>query len=541
MNAVEISRAYLRNTPLTLTRDLLLELTRYHRIQGSSGLESAIKFVKEVVEGLGYNTRLFEIPASGYRGHMDIPISWDVEDGYLSIKIGGKLVEEFRLSDHPTLVAAHSPPGEGCGKLVLCQDLHCRSGDVVLTPLPAYIAYKHIDAKLILVYDPKRYKDAVPYTGLFLHENEVADKVVMNIPYTTALNVMSHLIQNPAEEVEVCWKVKSSFSRRPLHGLIAWGHEEPEILYISHICHPRPGAHDNASGSVANLLVAYNAATSQYRIRSAHVWIPEYTGTVFLRDYVKEPRAVINLDMVGSKQEVTDSTLNIVLPPAFMKGEVAGYAYLAVKSSMDTASSFGGFSLPGTRYSVSPYTSGSDHDVTLSWGWPSTMLNEWPSKYYHTDMDDISTLSFRNIMRTAAAASTAGYLIQEKVASESLSKGFYDFLKSWYAMEAAKTGYPLSELEILSKSLWALEGVVPLETPLSSKKILRLIGAAKYMELRRITGALSFLMLYAPLAQVNGVKDYARLFQAENLIKWGPREEKVISEAWELIKEGIGL
>lgn len=541
MNAVEISRAYQRNTPLTLTRDLLLEITRYHRIQGSTGLELAINFLKEVVEGLGYNTRLFEIPANGYRGHMDIPISWDIEDGYLSIKIGDKPVEELRLSDHPTLVAAHSPPGEGCGKLTVCQDLHCRGGDVVLTSLPAYIAYKHIDARLILVYDPKRYKEAVPYSGLFLHEDEISDKVVMNIPYITALNIMSHLIQNPSEEVEVCWRVKSSFSRRPLHGLIAWRYEEPEILYISHICHPRPGAHDNASGSVANLLVAYNAATSENKVRSAHIWVPEYTGTVFLRDYIREPRAVINLDMVGSRQEITGSTLNIVLPPSFMRRDVAGYTYLAVKSSMDTASSFGGFSLPGARYSVSPYTSGSDHDVTLSWGWPSAMLNEWPSKYYHTDMDDISTLSLRDIMRTAAAAATAGYLIQEGAASENVSRGFYDFVRSWYAIESMKVGYPLSELEAISKNLGVLEEVVPLETPLSSKKIMRLIGISKYMELRRITGALSFLMLYAPLAHINGVKDYSRLFQVENLVKWSPREEKLIADAWESIRSGIGL
>ena len=90
-----------------------------------------------------------------------------------------------------------------------------------------------------------------------------------------------------------------------------------EILLVSHLCHPQPGANDNASGAAALLEAAVTLAQLISRAAAAprrgirFIWPPEMTGTfAWLAAEEAEVRrgrwlAGLNLDMVGADQAQT--------------------------------------------------------------------------------------------------------------------------------------------------------------------------------------------------------------------------------------------
>lgn len=515
-------------------RDLIKKMTSYHRIQGSIGLINAVKEVYEALGDTGLDLKIFEIPSSSGKRFMETPISWDIEDAYLEVKINGKKVSRFEHRDHPTLVSAHSPPGEGCGEVYFCKDLSNCRGEVVLIEAPAYVAYREISARLIILYDSKRYPDGVPYTGLFIRENEIKNTSVVNIPYNTALKIISSLSKGAV--VEACWEIRSRYSSRPLYGLIASSGGDPGILYISHICHPKPGAHDNASGVVSNILIARLTAKTNTPRSRVHLFVPEYTGTIYTGKLLPwKPLVAVNLDMVGSKQSITNSTLNIVNQPLFIESISLIYLLLATKYILDEASSFGGFRLPAYRYSMTPYTAGSDHDVTVLWGLDSVMLNEWPSRYYHTDMDDIETISPIQIVNAVYIATLAGYMALVNWKRDDLISMYRDYLKSWYSIEALRDGVDISMLsKILENRV-----TIPYDherTPISSRYIYGKIGALNYLKLRNIKGAFTYLSVYAPLAYYIDLRNSIEVFQLENLLQWSRGERELVEETWGLIR-----
>jgi len=518
-----------------LARDFIRRVTMHHRIQGSRGLEEAIRETSGFLSSIGFEVKLFDIP-SGRRGFMETPTSWDVYEGTLEVKVGEESIT-YDLSEHPTLVSAHSPPGEGCGEVVVCKDVSKCEGEVVLVEAPGYVAYRETSARLVILYDSKRYPEAVPYTGLFLEEGEVKDTSVVGIPYATALKTITRASRG--DRVEACWSIKAGYSSRPQHGLIAYRGGDPGVLYMSHICHPKPSAHDNASGVASNILTAVLIEKAKLGFPHAHLFIPEYSGTIYAdKNLPWIPIGVYNLDMVGSKQWVTNSTLNLVNPPLFIESMTAPYLYLATKLVLDEAASFGGFKLPASRYSISPYTSGSDHDVTLVWGLDSSMLNEWPSKYYHTDMDDVDSISPSRLVDTALISTIAGMLLSSRYRREEISSTYRDYLKSWYGVEALKQGIDVSPLGGIISSQRRLE-YNPRITPISSRVFYRKMGLETYNKLRNIKGAHSYLSVYAPLARMLGIKDPIEVFQLENLLSWSAEEKEVVLKTWSMIEDDL--
>jgi hypothetical protein len=216
----------------------------------------------------------------------------------------------------------------------------------------------------------------------------------------------------------------------------------------------------------------------------------------------------------------------------------APYLYLAAKLVLDEAASFGGFKLPASRYSISPYSSGSDHDVTLVWGLDSSMLNEWPSKYYHTDMDDIDSISPSRLVDTALISTIAGMLLSNNYRREEISSTYRDYLKSWYGVEAFKQGIDVSPLGGIISSQRRLE-YNPRITPISSRVFYRKMGLETYNKLRNIKGAHSYLSVYAPLAKMLGVKDPIEVFQLENLLSWSTEEKEVVLKTWSIIEDDL--
>ena len=90
------------------------------------------------------------------------------------------------------------------------------------------------------------------------------------------------------------------------------GNKNPkqEVIIVAHLCHPFPGANDNASGAAGLLelaralkhLIDKNKITPPKKtIR--FLWVPEFNGTVPWMKYheakMKNVLGCLNLDMIG--------------------------------------------------------------------------------------------------------------------------------------------------------------------------------------------------------------------------------------------------
>ncbi len=199
-------------------------------------------------------------------------------------------------------------------------------------------------------------------------------------------------------------------------------HSDEEVFLIAHLCHPKPGANDNASGSGLLMEIARTISSS---IKSGKLrrpartmrffWVPETTGTVAMLatrpDIAERLVAGVNLDMVGEDQEVCRSTLEISMTPDSLPSYLNDLVMSVAERSgrvMDPAVQIG---LGSTfRLRSTPFSLGSDHAefVEPSTGVPCTSMTQWPDKFYHTSMDTIDKVSEVSLRRVGwIAAVTA--------------------------------------------------------------------------------------------------------------------------------------
>ncbi len=181
-----------------------------------------------------------------------------------------------------------------------------------------------------------------------------------------------------------------------------------EVLLVSHLCHPQPGAHDNASGAaalietaatLARLVEAGTLPRPRRGIRC--LWPPEMTGTfAYLDAHEAEMRAGrwvagLNLDMVGADQNATGSSWELV-----------GLPQAAASFSDHLLSWLREPLLDGVRHRETGFSAGSDHYILSdpSVGIPTPMLIQWPDKYYHTSADTPDKVSPDSLARSGTLA-----------------------------------------------------------------------------------------------------------------------------------------
>lgn len=209
---------------------------------------------------------------------------------------------------------------------------------------------------------------------------------------------------------------------------------DEEILFTAHLCHYKPGANDNASGSACLLEVAraLNKLIAEGKIKPPKrtlrfLWVPEMTGSIAYAathpEIIEKTGSGINLDMVGQYLNDNNSTFFLHQTPDSMPHYINDIlvnltefvAAHNVEPLMDRGgSSFPVYSLSGSRdafrYRIADYVGGSDqwvfNDGLL--GVPMAFFLVWPDRYYHTSGDkpeicDPTQLK-RSSFLTAAAA-----------------------------------------------------------------------------------------------------------------------------------------
>lgn len=457
-----------------VAKSYVAQISRFHRIQASTMFHEAAEYVKSELIEMGLNDAVIEqFPADGakkYWTHVS-PVGWTVNSAELRlIEPEEKLIVTYEDIPQCLHTCSNATPPEGITAELV---------DVGAGTKPADYEGKDVKGKFVLATGRARriHELAVYKYGA---AGVITDTITFEMPgVRESLDVPdAHAYQSIWPSAEELPKVKFGFSLskrqgNQLRGLLKGdkpvklqakvdaklfsgnldvvtatipGASKPdeEVFLIAHLCHPKPSANDNASGSGLLLEIArtITALIAKGRIQRPartirFIWVPETFGSVaFLHRHEGLPNrlmAGINLDMVGQDQELCRSTLNLDRTPDSLPSFLNDHVFSLMEKSVkefDALSEFGSTST--FRYATGAFSGGSDHseftDSTI--GVPCIMLLQWPDLYYHTSMDTIDKVSADSLKRvgwvsTLAVLTLANAGVEEAfvLAAQTASRG----------------------------------------------------------------------------------------------------------------------
>ncbi len=454
-----------------VAKSYVAEITRFHRIQASTMFHEAASYIKNALYNIGLkDAKIEQFTSDGekkYWTHIS-PVGWEVRSAEL------RLVEPkerliVRYEDTPTCLHTYSKstPFEGVTAELV---------DVGKGTKPEYYDGKDFEGKLVLatgrakrVHEQAVYKygaagvitdtlthemkdvresvdipDAHAYQSIWPTKEDL-DKVTFGFSLSKRQGNRLRSLLKSDKPVKLRAKVNAKLFPGNLDVVTATiqGSSKPneEIFFVAHLCHPKPSANDNASGSGLLLEIARTIHTlietgkTEKPARTIRfLWVPETFGTVAYlyhhEDSVSNLVAGINLDMVGQNQELCKSTLNLDKTPDSNSSFLNDYVFSLFERSVkefDPETAFGSAST--FRYSINSFSGGSDHaefnDSTFSV--PCVMLLQWPDLYYHSSMDSIDKVSEESLKRvgwiaTIAALTLANATVEDAVFMASLAR-----------------------------------------------------------------------------------------------------------------------
>jgi hypothetical protein len=455
-------------------------IVEYHRIQGSPMMAAvAEQVVLPRLKAAGLEAKIEQFPSDGKTryGTYISPMGWDMRSGELWIE-GVTGTKDFkpimlcRYADVPMCVSTYSKGGEWSGELV---DVGSGTADVNYQGIDVhgkvalasgYAANVVREAVLkhgavgVVIYpaadDRPDHPDMIRYNGIWPRAEEL-DKTSGGFQISrNQYDMLKSLMKQGA--VRVHGKIDATLGPGKLTLVHAYirgtEHPEREILITGHLDHPKWSANDNASGSGAmmeaarvlqTLIAAKKLAVPKMTIH--FMWVPEYFGTLaYVSNHPEarrcdspwdDPRnkpeaftpgkpcivANINMDMVGEDTVKTNSRFYFTKAPdsvsSFLDGLLSDVMAQTREANL--------YAQTGTRNywqpEAIPYAQGSDHDVFLGLGVPSTMLGHDPDWTHHTSEDKIDKTDASEFRRVGTFAIAAAYFLA--AAGESNSKSLH--------------------------------------------------------------------------------------------------------------------
>lgn len=397
---------------------VLAELAGFDRYQGSAGIAAAAELVAEEARRAGLaEVEVLRLPADGRTRWWTFaaPASWTPRSASLSIADGPPLVS---YPEHPYSLAANcagttaqprtlpivgaAEPTWQRGALVLVEsisslgpELFARLRDaaaagfaVVTHPdRPGHVGRVELapDSGLIgFSVDPER------FAGL-------RDAAAAGRRAVVAVDVDT----SPQYMPVVTARTASGGPR--------------ECLVTAHLCHPAPGANDNASGVAAALAVGRLLTRRPLRNCVRFVWGPEFVGlAAYLHSRSgqagwQRPLAAVNLDMVGEDQRRCGGPLIIEHCPDYLPHFVNAVADAVAGALPQASRSYSG-AVPCDVWAWrgTPYVGASDHSLLVdrSVGCPAIQIGHWPDRYNHSAADSLDKVDPQELRRSAAIAAS---------------------------------------------------------------------------------------------------------------------------------------
>ncbi|NHJ13414.1 MAG: DUF4910 domain-containing protein [Candidatus Thorarchaeota archaeon] len=406
--------------------DYVAGISTFHRIQGSPGIHNAIHYVKQEIEKISNAAvKIFEYPADGKSAIelWNAPYGWYPKSGVLElIEPERKILADFAAE--PISLIAHSRSAEMesevafVGKGAKPADWEGKDikGKIVLTENRARRVHKSLminaGASGVLTYIPTSGNDEIAsirrYDAFWPNPGE--DKATgfgFSLTQADGLQIKKWLEEGKTVKVRAKVDAKLGEGKvEVLSALLEGDDTSKEIWVMGHICHPHPGANDNASGSgailealrtISALLVEGTIPKLEYSIR--FIWMPEWSGTIpFIhneQELLERCIGVVNADMVGANPAKSGSVFHVYrtpysLPTTF--NNVARY-WMETEARRKPTREQGGTMCP-LPVAYETYSAGSDHfmftDSTV--GIPSVMLGQFPDRFYHTSTDTIDKI-----------------------------------------------------------------------------------------------------------------------------------------------------
>ncbi len=333
-----------------------------------------------------------------------IPYKWDIRKIEVKTKIGWK---EVASTDTTPLVAvAHTPPGDYEGEAHIVEKLATSSEKDYI---PILVGFDRVDyAKYADYYGAILLTHTGPgvrYWSLF--PAPFAEK-----PKTPAVSIpWREASQLSGKRVRVEVETEYTESITPALKATIGDTSAPSLLLVAHICHPKPGGHDNASGvvvstEVINLLKYMKDVSTKISVEL--LIAPEYMGYAAALDNKliqhHSTIAVISIDMVAANLKLTGGCLRLFNSP------------YTVPSPLDPVLDTILRKTQGENYCGSGlYTYGSDHDLAITYAVPGSLLNEWPDTYYHTSLDKPSNIDQERITTITSSIATAIAITANKI------------------------------------------------------------------------------------------------------------------------------
>jgi len=434
----------------SIAKSLTERISGFHRIQASTMFHEAAEYVKNELLTIGLKDAAIErFPSDGAKKYWTYisPVGWEAKSAELRLlEPEEKLLA--RYEDTPICLHTYSnkTPPEGViaelvdvGEGTKAKDYEgedVKNKFVLATGRARRVheqaVYKLGAAGVITdtVYEMKGARGSIDIPDAYAYQSiwptaEELDKVTFGFSVTKRQGNYLRSLLRKSKSVKLKANVDARLFPGSLDVVTATirGISKPdeEIFLIAHLCHPKPSANDNASGSGLLIEVArtIKALVDSGKITPPartvrFILVPETFGSVAYLSSNEELHsklvAGINLDMVGQDQELCKSTLRLDRTPDSLPSYLNDFILSLIEESVkefDAETPFGSAST--FRYTTGPFSSGSDHaefnNSTVRV--PCVMLLQWPDMYYHTSMDTIDKVSADSLKRVGWVTTVA--------------------------------------------------------------------------------------------------------------------------------------
>jgi aminopeptidase YwaD len=262
-------------------KDYVIDITRYHRMQASPGFREAAHYCLERLREAGIQAEVLSFPANDTTQYWSAPMFQEWEAAEATLHLVEPEDERRKLADFracPISLIQRSIPFEGEAEVVLLEDGEEETeyegldltGKVVLTKgdlnRVRELAVERRGA-IGIIFDGMRetppvrarmdVPDALQYTSFWWSGQET--KCFGFVLSPREGEKLRGLIKKRAQDGEAPVKVRAKVVSRFYDGEIEVvsalipGETSQEVVIVAHLCHPRPSANDNASGSAAAL------------------------------------------------------------------------------------------------------------------------------------------------------------------------------------------------------------------------------------------------------------------------------------------------
>ena len=440
------------------------QISRFHRIQASPMFHEAAEYVRDTLLQIGLkNAKIEQFTSDGskkYWTHIS-PVGWEVRSAELKlVEPEEKLLAQY--ADIPMSLHVHSKstPQKGVVAELIDVGVGTKSEDykgknvkgkfVLATGRASLVhkqaVYKYGAAGVItdtLAYEMKDVRESVDipdahsYQAIWPTEKDL-EKVTFGFSISKRQGDYLRYLLRENKAVKLQAKVDAKLFSSKLDIVTATiqgsSKKSEEVFLISHLCHPKTSANDNASGSGLLLEIARAIQTlinsgeiTKPKRTIRFLWVPETYGTIALLyshlDWISHLVAGINLDMVGEDQEMCKSTLILDKTPDSLPSYLNDFVFNLTEQSVkefDPVTAFGSAST--FRFAEIAHAGGSDHDefVDSTIKVPCVMLLQWPDLFYHSSMDTIDKVSSGSLKRVGWVAAVATLTLANAEVNEAI-------------------------------------------------------------------------------------------------------------------------